>query len=69
LNRLLVGRTAIIIAHRLSTIRSADLIGVVQDGRIVARGKHEALMVQSDLYRQLYLRQFVARNGGPRSED
>lgn len=63
LRRLLAGRTAIIIAHRLSTIRGADLICVVQNGRIVARGRHEALMAQSDLYRQLYLRQFVARHG------
>lgn len=66
LERLLAGRTAIIIAHRLSTVRGADLICVVQDGRILDRGSHEALMASSTLYRELYLRQFVARseNGG-----
>ncbi len=59
LQRLLMGRTAIVIAHRLSTIRNADLICVVQDGRIVERGRHEALIAQGGLYRQLYERRFV----------
>jgi ABC-type multidrug transport system fused ATPase/permease subunit len=59
LNRLMDGRTAIVIAHRLSTIRNADVICVVQDGRIVARGRHEELMAQSGLYRELYEKQFA----------
>lgn len=59
LARLLVGRTAIVIAHRLSTIRHADLICVVNDGRIVERGTHAELLAQGGLYRQLYERQFV----------
>ena len=59
LARLLAGRTAIVIAHRLSTIRNADLICVVNDGRIVERGRHEELLSQGGLYRQLYDRQFV----------
>lgn len=59
LARLLAGRTAIVIAHRLSTIRNADLICVVNDGRIVERGRHEALIAHGGLYRQLYERQFV----------
>ncbi|MFW6183663.1 MAG: ABC transporter ATP-binding protein [Chloroflexota bacterium] len=63
LDDLLAGRTAIVIAHRLSTIRGADLICVVQDGRIVDRGAHEELMEQSDLYRGLYLRQFLSTDG------
>jgi ABC-type multidrug transport system fused ATPase/permease subunit len=63
LEQLLAGRTAIVIAHRLSTIRNADLICVVQDGRIVNRGRHEELMERSDLYRGLYLRQFVSADG------
>jgi ABC-type multidrug transport system fused ATPase/permease subunit len=59
LDRLLQGRTAIVIAHRLSTIRRADLICVVDDGRIVEQGVHEALLAQAGLYRELYERQFV----------
>lgn len=62
LARLLVGRTAIVIAHRLSTIRNADVICVVNDGRIVERGTHAELLVQGGLYRQLYERQFVSMN-------
>lgn len=58
LERLLEGRTAIIIAHRLSTIRSADVILVIQDGRIVEQGKHDELIVEEGLYRTLYDRQF-----------
>jgi ATP-binding cassette, subfamily B, multidrug efflux pump len=54
LDRLMHGRTAIVIAHRLSTIRNADLICVVADGRIVQRGRHEALMDEVGLYRELY---------------
>jgi len=60
LERLLENRTAIIIAHRLSTIRSADVILVVQDGRIVEQGKHDELIAQDGLYRTLYDRQFGA---------
>jgi ATP-binding cassette, subfamily B, multidrug efflux pump len=58
LQRLLTGRTAIVIAHRLSTIRNADLICVVHAGRIVERGRHDALVAQGGLYRQLYDRRF-----------
>jgi ATP-binding cassette, subfamily B, multidrug efflux pump len=54
LDRLMDGRTAIVIAHRLSTIRNADLICVVRDGRIVQRGRHEALLGEAGLYRELY---------------
>jgi ABC-type multidrug transport system fused ATPase/permease subunit len=60
LQRLLAGRTAFVIAHRLSTIRKADLICVVSDGHFVERGKHEELLAQGGLYRQLYDRQFVS---------
>jgi ABC-type multidrug transport system fused ATPase/permease subunit len=56
LDRLLRGRTAIVIAHRLSTIRNADLICVVEGGKIVQHGRHEALLAQAGLYRELYQR-------------
>ena len=61
LEQLMHGRTAIVIAHRLSTIRHADLICLVQNGRIVARGPHDRLIVDSPLYRELYQRQFLAQ--------
>jgi ABC-type multidrug transport system fused ATPase/permease subunit len=59
LERLLRDRTAVVIAHRLSTIINADLICVVQDGRIVERGSHEDLLAQKRLYYELYEQQFV----------
>ena len=53
---LLQGRTAVVIAHRLSTIRNADLICVIQDGRIVEQGKHDELMQRGGVYTSLYNR-------------
>lgn len=58
LDRLIRDKTAIVIAHRLSTIRSADLILVIQDGRIIQRGKHDELLGQSGLYAEFYALQF-----------
>ena len=59
LERLREGRTAIVIAHRLSTIRKADLICVIDDGRIIERGRHDELVTNGGLYHDLYERQFV----------
>jgi ABC-type multidrug transport system fused ATPase/permease subunit len=57
LQKLLVGRTAIVVAHRLSTIRNADQICVVQAGGIIERGTHDELLKNGGLYRELYQRQ------------
>jgi ABC-type multidrug transport system fused ATPase/permease subunit len=54
------GRTTFVIAHRLSTITSADQILVIEDGRVVERGTHAALLAQSGRYRELYERQYRA---------
>ncbi len=48
------GRTTFVIAHRLSTVRRADLILVMQAGRIVERGTHSRLLESGRLYRQIY---------------
>lgn len=48
------GRTAIVVAHRLSTVRDADVINVVQDGKVAESGTHEALMAKENgVYRGL----------------
>jgi len=53
------GRTSLVIAHRLSTVQRADLILVLEKGRIVERGRHEALIAANGLYAQLYRTQFA----------
>ncbi|MBT1700166.1 ABC transporter ATP-binding protein/permease [Fulvivirgaceae bacterium PWU4] len=53
LNNLMKNRTSIVIAHRLSTIQHADEIIVIQNGQIIERGRHDALILQSGLYRKL----------------
>jgi ATP-binding cassette subfamily B protein len=58
LKRVMAGRTSIVIAHRLSTILAADLILVMDRGRIVERGTHEQLLAMGGLYSQLYETQF-----------
>ena len=58
LKEVMAGRTNIVIAHRLSTILAADLILVMDRGRIVERGTHKELLAQGGLYTQLYETQF-----------
>ncbi|MEC5190920.1 ATP-binding cassette subfamily B multidrug efflux pump [Arthrobacter sp. MP_M7] len=62
--RLRQGRTSFIIAHRLSTVRDADLILVMDQGRIVEQGTHERLMAGGGLYLELYEAQFARREHG-----
>jgi len=59
IDRLLAGRTSVVIAHRLSTIRNADRIIVLDGGKIVEDGDHEALMSARGRYWRLYTQQFL----------
>jgi len=59
IERLFRGRTALVIAHQLSAIRRADLICVLQSGRIVEQGRHEELLARGGMYRDLYDKQFI----------
>jgi ATP-binding cassette subfamily B multidrug efflux pump len=60
LETLLKGRTSFVIAHRLSTIRNADMLLVVDHGRIIERGRHDELLAQKGFYYNLYMSQFRA---------
>lgn len=64
LDRLLVGRTSFVIAHRLSTIQHADVILVLDKGKIVEQGNHESLLKQNGLYAKLYQAQFHDNDTG-----
>jgi ATP-binding cassette subfamily B protein len=66
LDRALHGRTALVIAHRLSTVRSADLIVVVESGRIVELGRHRDLLARGGLYADLYTTQFADQDSDER---
>lgn len=62
LSNLLRGRTAFVIAHRLSTVVGADLIVVLESGRIVEKGRHVELIARGGLYARLYETQFRSQN-------
>jgi ATP-binding cassette subfamily B protein len=54
------GRTSFVIAHRLSTIRDADIILVMNKGRIIEQGNHEELIAAHGFYYDLYMSQFLS---------
>jgi subfamily B ATP-binding cassette protein MsbA len=53
LNNLMKNRTSLIIAHRLSTIQNADLIFVLENGKVAEQGTHQELLMQNGLYKKL----------------
>jgi ATP-binding cassette, subfamily B, bacterial len=64
LRHALTGRTSLVIAHRLSTVRDADVILVIDQGRIVERGTHRTLFAAGGLYTELYRTQFESQASG-----
>ncbi len=66
LERVMVGRTSLVIAHRLSTIQAADRILVLDGGRLVEQGSHEALLEADGLYARMYRTQFRKKGSSDR---
>ena len=54
LDRLMAGKTCLMITHDLQSVADADLVLVLEDGRIIATGRHEELIARSGRYRELY---------------
>ena len=63
LNGLMRGRTTLVIAHRLSTVRNADIIYVLDAGRVAEQGSHNELIARGGIYAQLYALQFADQEG------
>jgi len=61
IKEVLTARTAIVISHRVSSVKDADQIVCFDDGRIIERGDHEALMARNGFYAQLYRSQLLEK--------
>src|SRR5262249_952425 len=59
LRDIMVGRTSLIVSHRVSTVKDADLIVVLEDGRIAERGSHDDLIAYGGIYAELYEKQLL----------
>lgn len=68
LDELMKGRTSFVIAQRITTVINADLILVLDKGEIVARGKHEELLEESEIYAEIYSSQLMAEEKTPSGE-
>lgn len=69
LDELMRGRTTLVIAHRLSTVTSADLIHVIDGGRLVESGTHETLLRKGGAYARLYQLQFATEQESGKGDE